>query len=146
MSLRTAIAAALVIAATPALAENLNAQQAREFVVGRHFAFVCFDGTAGQGKVLGDGSVSGRVRLQGSAPERSVTLPRDTLRLRGDAVCAAVKGLAFEPCFDVIKTSARSFRGTLAGVPGMWCDFTRGGSRPGFASAPRRTALNQASN
>ncbi|KAA5597235.1 hypothetical protein [Blastochloris sulfoviridis] len=145
MSLRTAIAAALVIAATPALAENLNAQQARKFVVGRHFAFVCFDGTAGQGKVLGDGSVSGRIRLQGSAPERSVTLPRDTLRVRGDAVCAAVKGLAFEPCFDVIKTSARTFRGTLAGVPGMWCDFTRGG-RPGFAAAPRRTALNQASN
>jgi hypothetical protein len=145
MSLRTAIAAALVMAASPAVAETLNAEQAREFVVGRQFAFTCFDGTAGQGKIQGDGSVSGRVRLKGADPERYVALPRDTLRVRGEAVCAQVKGLAFEPCFDIVKTSARSFRGTLAGVPGLWCDFVRGG-RPGFAATTRRAALTQASN
>ncbi|ALK10807.1 hypothetical protein BVIR_3046 [Blastochloris viridis] len=145
MSLRTAIAAALVMAATPVVAETLNAHQAREFVVGRQFAFTCFDGTAGQGKIMTDGSVSGRVRLKGSDPERYVALPRDTLRVRGEAVCAALRGMVFEPCFDVIKTGNRSFRGTLAGVPGLWCDFVRGG-RPGFAAAPRRASLTQASN
>jgi hypothetical protein len=142
MSLRTAVAAALVIAATPAMAETMNAEQAREFVVGRQFAFTCFDGTAGQGKILSDGSVAGRIRLKGAAPERNVALPRDTLQLRGEAVCAQLKGLSFEPCFEIVKTSARSFRGTLAGVPGMWCDFVRGGGRPSFASMSRRASLD----
>ena len=55
---------ALVIGAAivPAKAENMNADEARKFVAGKLFAFDCFDGTKGIGKILDDGSVQGNVR------------------------------------------------------------------------------------
>lgn len=139
MSLRAVVAAFLVVLAAPALAQTMNADQARQFVAGKQFAFACFDGSAGQGRIMNDGSVSGRIRLQGQGPERYINLPRDTLRVRGESVCALLPGAVFEPCFDLSKTSSRSFRGTLAGVPGMWCEFVRGGQQPGVASIRRRT-------
>ena len=47
-----ALAAGAVIA--PALAGQMNAEEARRFVAGKVFAFTCFDGTRGAGRMLDD--------------------------------------------------------------------------------------------
>ncbi|MFG1477725.1 hypothetical protein V5F53_03570 [Xanthobacter sp. V4C-4] len=127
--------------------EQLSAEQARSFVVGREFSFSCFEGSKGSGRVYPDGSVVGIITLR-EAPARFVRLPANTLRVRADAVCGYVKGMSFEPCFDVVKTGPASFRGTLAGVQTMWCDFQRvGKDRPQVASrrSRARTAAQEAS-
>lgn len=118
--------------------EQLSPEQARAFVVGRDFAFNCFEGSKGSGRVYPDGSVAGFINLR-EAPSRFVRLPANTLRVRDGAVCGYVKGMSFEPCFDVVKTGPSSFRGTLAGVQTMWCDFQRvGKDRPQVASRRSR--------
>lgn len=140
-SLRFGLVLAASTLVAPVVAEPLDPAKARAFVTGKLFAFNCFDGTNGMGRIQNDGSVAGRIRMQGTQPERSVALPPDTLRVRGDAICASLRGAAFEPCFDLVKTGAASFRGAVAGIPGMWCQFTRAGaSRPGFADGPRSVA------
>ena len=52
-----AIVIVTLLAAAPALAESLNADAARRFVMGKLFAFNCFDGSRGASRVHGDGSV-----------------------------------------------------------------------------------------
>ena len=54
-----AVAAGAVIA--PALAGQMNADEARKFVSGKVFAFTCFDGTRGAGRVLDDMGAAGAV-------------------------------------------------------------------------------------
>jgi len=134
----TAFAAGPAI--TPASAEEqLKAEQARAFVVGRDFSFTCFEGSKGSGRVNPDGSVAGVISLR-EAPARFVRLPANTLRVRGENVCGYVKGMSFEPCFDLVKTGPGSFRGTLSGVETMWCDFQRSGKdRPQVASRRSRS-------
>ena len=44
------VAAGAMIA--PALGGMMNADEARRFVVGKVFAFTCFDGTRGAGRIL----------------------------------------------------------------------------------------------
>lgn len=119
-----------LLAPLPVGAESLNAEQARTFVVGRLFSFNCFEGTWGSGRVFPDGSVAGTISLR-HKPPRFVRLPANTLRVRGEAVCGFVKGMTFEPCFDLVRTGPGSFRGTLAGVQSMWCEFVSkvGGSK-----------------
>jgi len=113
----------------PAAAGELKPEEARRFVVGKVFSFNCFEGTSGAGRILEDGSVAGVIRLQHTAAAHYVTLPPGTLRIKGDAVCASLKGLPFEPCFDVVQTDTRSFRGSLAGMSFAYCQFTRRGGR-----------------
>src|SRR5260370_9678804 len=78
------------------------------------------------GRIYGDGSVIGTVQLNGSGPLKSVWLPAGTLRVKGNAICASLKGMSFEPCFNISRTGAESFRGAVNGL-GMvaYCDFTR---------------------
>jgi hypothetical protein len=116
-------------AALPAVAGELNPEEARRFVVGKVFSFNCFEGTSGAGRIFNDGSVAGVIRLQRAAPAHYVTLPPGTLRVKGNAVCASLKGMPFEPCFDVFQTDAHSFRGSLAGMGFAYCQFTRRGGR-----------------
>jgi hypothetical protein len=40
-------------------AEDLSPEQTRAFVVGKLFSYICFEGTAGMGRVFSDGSVVG---------------------------------------------------------------------------------------
>ncbi len=82
-------------------AETLKPDDARRFVVGKLFAFNCFEGTRGAGRIMNDGSVAGSVQFQGSGPVRHVSLPANTLQVRGESVCASVKGMPFEPCFNL---------------------------------------------
>ena len=92
----------------PALAGMMNADEARKFVAGKVFAFTCFDGTRGAGRVLDDLGAAGSIQFSGAGPIRHVRLPGNTLQIRGQAVCASIKGLPFEPCFNLDKRDDRS--------------------------------------
>ena len=134
MFVRVAIVVAGVLAATPsmmgeALADPMNADMARSFVAGKTFVYNCFDGTKGAGRIYSDGSVAGSIQLRGSGPMRFVTLPAGTLRVKGQSYCAALRGLPFEPCFNLDRSSERSFRGAVAGLNFAYCDFNRGNTR-----------------
>jgi hypothetical protein len=113
-------AAATVI---PALAGAMNADEARRFVAGKVFAFTCFDGTRGAGRILDDLGAAGSVQFSGSGPVRHIRLPGNTLQIHGQAVCASLKGIPFEPCFNLDKTDDRSFRGSVSGMGFAYCDF-----------------------
>src|SRR5215218_4673667 len=88
-------------AAAPAMAEEMKADEARRFVVGKTFDFNCFEGTTGAGRIYQDGSVAGTIQMRGQGPVRFASLPAETLREKGDRVCAQVKGLPFQPCFNL---------------------------------------------
>ena len=126
-------------AAGLAAASELRPEQARQFVVGKVFAFNCFEGTKGAGRIAHDGSVTGTVQLRGDGSVRRAVLPAGTLQVKGEKVCATVKGLPFEPCFNLDQTSHQSFRGSISGFGFAYCDFThQGRSRDTFRAATRR--------
>jgi hypothetical protein len=141
-----AVTAGAVIA--PALAGQMNADEARRFVSGKVFAFTCFDGTRGAGRVLDDMGAAGAVQFSGSGPIRHVRLPGNTLQVRGQAVCASIKGLPFEPCFNLDKKDDHNFRGSVSGMGFAYCDFHHQGAvqmlmaravaRPRSLHAPER--------
>jgi len=112
----------------PVLAGSMNADEARRFVTGKTFAFTCFDGTRGAGRVLDDLGAAGSIQFSGSGPIRHVRLPGNTLQIRGQAVCASIKGLPFEPCFNLDKRDDRSFRGSVSGMGFAYCDFRHQGA------------------
>ena len=117
-----------VVTIVPALAGMLNADEARRFVNGKVFAFTCFDGTRGAGRILDDLGAAGSIQFSGSGPIRNVRLPGNTLQIRGQAVCASIKGLPFEPCFNLDKRDDRSFRGSVSGMGFAYCDFRHQGA------------------
>jgi len=130
------VVAATVVWASPAKAEELRATEARQFIAGKHFSYSCFDGTNGNGRINADGSVAGYVQPGCSVPRRYIVLPTGTLRTSGDRFCASVRGLPFEPCFNVDRTSQVSFRGSISGLSFAYCNFTRRGSRGDLQAAP----------
>ena len=109
----------------PAAADEMSPDQAHRFVVGRLFEVSCFDGTRAIGRIDGDGSVIGTIQFRGTGPERSAWLPAGTLKINGEAVCASLKGVPFEPCFKLNRTSDRSFRGSVLGLDFAYCDFAQ---------------------
>ena len=126
MIARVAVLVASLLAIAPAMAQSLSPEAAQRFVTGKLFAFTCFDGTRGLGQIHGDGSVTGTIQVSGSGPVKAVGLPPGTLKVKGDAVCAKLKGLSFEPCFNLSKTGEQSFRGSLSGLGSFaYCDFVR---------------------
>ena len=112
----------------PAVAGMMNADEARKFVAGKVFAFTCFDGSRGAGRVLEDLGAAGSIQFSGSGPVRHVRLPGNTLQIRGQAVCASIKGLPFEPCFNLEKRDDRTFRGSVSGMGFAYCDFRHQGA------------------
>src|SRR5437588_5117417 len=119
------VTAGAVIA--PAMAGMMSADEARRFVAGKVFAFTCFDGTRGAGRVLDDMGASGAVQYAGSGPVRHLRLPGNTLQVRGQAVCASIRGIPFEPCFNLDKKDDRNFRGSVSGMGFAYCDFRHQG-------------------
>jgi hypothetical protein len=111
------------------MAEEMQADQARHFIAGKQFSYNCFDGTSGNGRIYADGSVAGYIQVGGSGPRRYVVLPAGTLRVKGERYCASLRGLPFEPCFNVDRTSQVSFRGAVSGLGFAYCDFTRRSAR-----------------
>lgn len=130
MLVRTAVllTAAFAVSA-PALAEPMKAEAARQFVAGKLFSFTCFEGTTGTGRILHDGSVAGVVRMRGDGNTRFMHLPPGTLFPKGEAICSNVKGAFYNPCFDLTRTSDKSFRGAVSGIGFAYCDFTRRSGR-----------------
>lgn len=127
--LRVAAVVIGLVAAFPAQAQEMKAEEARRFVMGKLFSFNCFEGTRGSGRVNHDGSVAGTIQFRGNGPVRWANLPANTLYVNGDSVCANVKGMPFSPCFRLQKTSHRTFRGSLSmvGMGFAYCDFIRRG-------------------
>ena len=142
-------AVAVTAIAAPAFAENMTADEARKFIAGKLFAFNCFDGTKGIGKVLDDGSAQGALQFSGTGPMRGARLPPNTLQVRGQQICASIKGIPFDPCFNLTKNDAVSFRGSVQGLGFAYCDFRKQGnarvylarsiSRPRCAAIARST-------
>ena len=128
-----------LLASVPALAGEMSAEEARRFVIGKQFSYACFEGTRGQGRVNSDGSVVGSVQFQGEGQVRYAHLPANTLQVRGESVCASLRGLPIQPCFNLERTSENSFRGSISGLGFAYCEFTRhGGSHATSAHSVRR--------
>jgi hypothetical protein len=119
-----------LLAAVPAVAGEMTADEARRFVIGKMFTYTCFEGTRGQGRVHADGSVVGSVQFQGRGPMRYAALPPGTLRVKGEAVCASLRGMPIEPCFNLERIDTNSFRGSISGLGFASCEFTRNQGRP----------------
>ena len=129
----------------PALAGMMNAEEARRFVNGKVFTFTCFDGTRGAGRILDDMGAIGAVQFSGSGPVRHIRLPGNTLQIRGQAVCASLRGVPFEPCFNLDKTDEASFRGSVSGMSFAYCDFHhQGGAQMLMARAVARPRSHHA--
>jgi hypothetical protein len=120
-----AASAAGVLAGWPAGAGEMRTDEAKRFIAGKLYSFRCFEGTAGTGRIQHDGSVVGVIRFGGAAAVRYVSLPANTLRVKGQYWCASLKGVSFEPCFDLVKTDEYSFRGSVSGLGFAYCNFTR---------------------
>ncbi|HML06830.1 MAG TPA: hypothetical protein VK430_01715 [Xanthobacteraceae bacterium] len=121
---RLAVVGACVLgAASAVVAQELGPEQARAFVVGKLFAYTCFDGTAGMGRIFSDGSVVGTIRPGGRGEVRFAALPAGTVRVKGTAMCAHLAGMPIEPCFKVQRIDYRRFRGSISGLSFAYCDF-----------------------
>jgi hypothetical protein len=146
MSVRVVVAGAALLCSLPVSAqERLSAEQARSFVAGKLFAYTCFDGTAGAGRIQADGSAVGTIQFQGKGPVHRAALPVNTLQLKGDSVCASIRGMPFQPCFNVYKLDNRSFRGAISGLGFAYCDFTRRSPRVQVAGGGVRERAARAS-
>jgi hypothetical protein len=128
-----------LLAALPAVAGEMSADEARRFVIGKMFNYTCFEGTRGQGRINSDGSVAGSIQFQGSGPVRDAQLPANTLQVRGESVCASLRGLPLQPCFNLERTSDTSFRGSISGLGFASCEFTWHGGRTIVAHSVRRS-------
>jgi hypothetical protein len=138
-----AVTAAVTFA--PAVAGSMNADEARRFVAGKVFAFTCFDGTRGAGRILDDLGAAGAVQFSGAGAVRHLRLPGNTLQIRGQNVCASIRGIPFEPCFNLEKTDDRSFRGSVSGMGFAYCDFHHQGGQMLMArTLSRHRALRSA--
>jgi hypothetical protein len=118
-----------LLAALPAVAGEMSVDEARRFVVGKMFDYTCFEGTRGQGRVLSDGSVVGSVQFRGAGQVRYAALPPGTVLVKGEAVCASVRGLPVQPCFNLQRLDDNSFRGSISGLGFAYCEFTRNNAR-----------------
>jgi hypothetical protein len=117
------------------VAEELGPEQARAFVVGKLFAYTCFEGTSGMGRIYPDGSVVGVIRIRGQGQPRFAALPAGTIRIDSQSMCAHLAGLPFTPCFRVEKIDLRSFRGSLSGLSFAYCDFYQRNPRSHLATS-----------
>jgi len=123
------VAGACVLGSIAAMAEELSPEQARAFVVGKLFAYTCFDGTVGMGRIFADGSVIGTIRPGGRGEMRFASLPPGTLRIEGSSMCAHLSGMIVQPCFRVEKIDYRRFRGSISGLGFAYCDFSQHNAR-----------------
>jgi hypothetical protein len=145
MQLRQVIAAAFLVLALPVQAGELRPEEAKAFVAGKLFSYTCFEGTTGAGRINADGSVAGTIRVRGTGPARYVTLPAGTIRVQSTGICASVRGMPMEPCFNVVQLDSNRFRGSVAGLGFAYCDFVRRDGRVHFAQsggpAPLQSAI-----
>ena len=73
-------------------------------------------------------------------------MPAGTLRITGERYCAQVRGMPYQPCFNVERTSSVSFRGSISGLSFAYCDFHRRGARAEVAGGPLRLRPTQSAS
>ena len=73
-----------------------------------------------------------------------MVLPAGTLQVNGDRYCASLRGLPFEPCFNLNRTSQVSFRGAISGLGFAYCDFHRRSARADLVRPARRDVRAEA--
>jgi len=134
MQVRQLLVLAALAVSLPAYAGEMRPEEAKAFVAGKVFAYSCFEGTTGAGRINADGSVVGTIRVRGTGPSHNVTLPPNTIRV-GSGICASVQGMPFQPCFDVVKIDNNRFRGSLSGFGFAYCDFVKRDSRQHVAQS-----------
>ena len=114
--LRSIALTAGLLAALPAMAGEMGADEARRFVIGKMFSYTCFEGTRGQGRVNVDGSVAGSIQFQGSGAVRYAHLPANTLQVAASPFarhCAGCRSnLASTSSAPATTPSADRFRGS----------------------------------
>src|SRR5258708_18925726 len=115
MIARFAVVVATLLAASLACAETLSPDAARRFVAGKLFAFNCFDGSRGAGRIYGDGSVIGTIQFRGAGPVRAVWLPAGAPRGRGGAGGGPPQGAGLRPRLSFRKTGGRASPGPPGG-------------------------------
>ena len=114
--LRVVVVVAGLASTFPAMAGEMTASEARQFVVEKLFSYTCFDGTRGMARVHADGSVDGSISSPRGGLPRYGRMPLGTLRVGGDRVCAYLRGSMMQPCFYLERTNDNSFRGSIAGL------------------------------
>jgi hypothetical protein len=137
MQVRQLLVLAALAVSLPAQAGEMRPEEAKAFVAGKVFAYSCFEGTTGAGRINADGSVVGTIRVRGTGPSHNVSLPPNTIRV-GSGICASVQGMPFQPCFDVVKIDNNRFRGSLSGFGFAYCDFVKRDSRQHVAQSGER--------
>ena len=115
MIMRVAIVVASLLATAPAMAQSMSAEAAQRFVAGKLFAFSCIDGSRGLAQVHNDGSVMGTIQVSGSGPVKSVGLPPGTFKVKGDAICAKLKGLSLSRASISARPASKAFGGRSRG-------------------------------
>src|SRR5262245_32330847 len=135
VSLATGLVSGALISASvvaPTAAAEMRPEEAKRFIAGKLFAYTCFDGTRGAGRIHADGSVVGTMQVN-SGRMRFVALPAGTIKLTSDSICASLPHALIQPCFSVVQTSPTSFRGSLKAFSFAYCDFRRHSPRMDLA-------------
>jgi len=130
------MAGAAMLSSVAGAETALRPEEARRFIADKMFSYTCFDGTSGAGRIHADGSVVGTMQVHGRT--RYFSFPVNTIRLTSDSICAALPHALIQPCFNVVQTSAHSFRGSLRGFGFAYCDFVRRNPRLNLASGETR--------
>jgi len=125
-----AVLSAATLAATSAVAQELGPQEAWTFMVDKPFALTCADGTVGEGHILADGSVVGKIRVGGHGEMRPGTLPPRTVRVSDTQLCAHFGGLLIDPCLKVRKINRRKFHASLSILGFSFCEIDSLIARP----------------
>lgn len=112
----------------------LQPDEAKRFVAGKLFSYNCFDGTRGLGRIYADGSVIGTIQMPGKEA-RFIAMPTGTIQVSSTSICSSLRGSLIQPCFNVVQTSSRSFRGSISGLGFAYCDFVQ--------HTPRRTVAKR---
>ena len=67
----------------------------------------------------------GSIQFQGRARCATRTLPANTLQVKGESVCASLRGLPIRALLQSERIERDSFRGSISGLGFAYCDFTR---------------------
>src|SRR5436190_21793272 len=97
MVTRLGMVVLILLAASSACAESLTPDAARRFVAGTLFAFNCFDGSRGAGRIYGDGPLIGTIQFRGAGRASTVSLPAAPLTVRGEAESTSPPGITPTP-------------------------------------------------
>lgn len=129
MVVRLVLLCTCALATTSAAAQDLRPREAWAFMLGKLFTMTCSDGTLGEGRILPDGSVVGKIRVGSQGEMRAGTLPAGTVRASDAGLCAYFQGLPFPPCLNVRKIDRRRFHASMSIMGFSSCDIDSVGAR-----------------